>query len=450
MSQDRPPTGLRGIFRSLRFRNYRLFFSGQLVSLIGTWIQIVALSWVVYLKTNSPFWLGLVNFSSQIPSFLVAPLAGVWVDRLNRRNTLVITQTLFMLQGLVMASLVYWQWITVWEIVALSAFNGLVSAFDMPTRQAFLVEMVEGKENLGNAIALNSSMFNGARLVGPAVAGVLLAKVGPALCFLLDSMSYLAVIAALLAMIVQPRPRVTRQLRVLHELREGLHYVLGFEPILAILVLLGMTSLLGMSYSVLMPVFAKSVLGGNASTYGLLMSAAGVGALAGAMYLASRSTVLGLGRIVVIAASLFGLGLIAFSLSSWLWLSMLLLVVVGFGMLVQMASSNTLVQTMVDEDKRGRVMSLYMVAFLGTAPFGSLMAGSLAKVIGPRVTIAICGLGCLMSAAVFAQWLPRLRIKARPVYMRLGILPAVPQTIPPVPGLIPPAEDSQNNEGDSA
>lgn len=453
MSADKAARGgLRDIVRSLRYRNYRLFFAGQLVSLIGTWMQIVAVAWLVYRRTDSPFLLGLVSFSSQIPTFLFSALAGVWADRLDRRRVLLATQCLFMLQALALAGLTFGDRITVGQIVMLSVFSGLVNALDMPTRQAFLVEMIERKEDLGNAIALNSSMFNGARLIGPAVAGALVAAVGEAACFLINGLSYAAVIAALAAIRIAPRERIRRDTHALHELREGVVYAFDFGPIRAILLLLGTVSLLGMPYVVLMPVFARDILHGDATTLGWLMAAAGIGALAGAAFLASRRSVLGLGRMLVLATSVFALGLFGFAASTHLWTSLAVLVVAGFGMMVMMAGANTLLQTMADDDKRGRVMSLYTMAFMGMAPFGSLLAGGLARWIGPQATVALSGMACLAGAAVFAWRLPGLREKARPVYVRLGILPP-PGAVQPTPGAIqapgglPDNNDRRSTEG---
>ena len=414
------------MLRAFRHRNYRLFFLGQGTSLIGTWITRVATSWLVYRLTGSAALLGLVAFAGQIPTFFLGPFAGVWVDRLDRYRVLLATQVAAMVQSAALAVLTIGGTIEVWHILALSVVQGVINAFDTPARQSFVVEMVEGPADLPNAIALNSSMFNGARLVGPSIAGVLVALVGEGWCFALDSVSYVAVILSLLAMRVAPRHRPPRETKVLEELREGFAYAFGLSPLRAILLLLALVSFTGLPYVVLMPVMAAEVLRGGANTLGLLMSATGVGALAAALYLASRRSVLGLGRLVPIAAATFGLGLCAFSLSRALPLSLLLLALVGAGWMVQSAASNTILQTLVRDEMRGRVMAFYAVAILGTAPFGSLLAGALAARFGVPWTLFGGGLVCAVGAAVFARWLPRLRAEALPIYAERGIIgPAI-------------------------
>jgi MFS family permease len=414
-----------GLLRALQSRNYRLYFSGQGVSLIGTWIQTIALSWLVYTLTHSAFLLGLVGFSAQIATFILVPFAGVVADRVNRHRMLVATQSLFAAQALVLGYLVLAEMIAVWHIVLLSALLGIINAFDMPTRQAFVVEMIERREDLPNAIALNSSMFNGARLVGPAIAGILIAAVGEGVCFLINAGSYLAVIAALLAMRVVPRsPRGERH-RVWHELREGFAFTFGFAPIRSIILLLAVVSIAGMPYATLMPIFAAQVLHGGAGTLGFLSGATGVGALVGAIALASRKSVLGLGRWIPVACAGFGAALIGFSFSRWLPLSLLLLAVAGLGMITHMASSNTILQTIVDDTRRGRVMSFYTMAFIGMAPFGSLAGGALASRIGAPDTVTLGGALCLVGAAAFARKLPELRRLVRPIYRERGIIPEV-------------------------
>jgi len=434
-------SGVRFALRALRHRNYRLFFSGQLVSLVGTWMTNVATSWLVYRLTGSPFLLGAVSFASQIPNFVLGPVAGVLVDRWERRRVLVCTQVLAMLQSAALAALTLGHWITVVEVLFLAAVQGLINAFDMPARQAFVVEMIEDRADLPNAIALNSSMFNAARLLGPSIGGVIIAAIGEGWCFAGDALSYVAVIAALLAMRVRPRPqRMRGDTRVAGELREGWRYVVGSPAIRAILILLGTVSLFGMPYAVLMPVFASRVLHGGPHTLGFLMAATGVGALVGAIYLATRTSVLGLGRRLPWMVSLFGAGLIAFSLSRWLWLSLVLLVFTGFGFMVQMASSNTLLQTLVDDDMRGRVMSFYTMAFMGTAPFGSLLAGAAAQRFGAPVTLAVAGALLLVVAGWFASILPRLREQVRPIYVERGILPPATEALRTTTQLTMPAD----------
>jgi MFS family permease len=422
---DPAARSLRSIGRALRNRNYRLFFAGQSISLIGTWLTRVATSWLVYRLTGSALLLGIVGFAGQIPTFFLAPVAGVWVDRWNRHRVLVVTQVLAMIQSALLAALAWSSRMTVVHIAALSVAQGLINAFDMPARQAFVVEMVADRNDLPNAIALNSSMVNAARLIGPSVAGILIGLFGEGWCFAIDAVSYLAVIASLLAMRITVRPRAPRTTRVGAELAEGFRYVVGNVPIRSVLLLLAIVSLMGMPYTVLMPVVATQVLHGRAHTLGFLMAASGAGALAGALYLASRTTVIGLGRVIAIAAAVFGASLIGFSLSHVLWLSLVLMVPTGMGMMVQMAASNTVLQTLVDEDKRGRVMSFYAMAFFGTVPFGSLLAGTLAQRIGASNTIGIGGIACVVGAALFFRALPELRRLARPTYVRLGILPEI-------------------------
>lgn len=416
--------GFAFIFRALSHRNYRLFFSGQGISLIGTWMTRVATSWLVYKLTGSALLLGVVGFSGQIPSFILAPFAGVLIDRWNRHRLLVVTQILAMIQSLALAALALSGYIEIWHVIALSAFQGFINAFDMPARQSFVVEMVERKEDLANAIALNSSMVNAARLLGPSIGGVIIAAVGEGWCFLLDGISYIAVIASLLAMKLTPAMvKAVKKSSVFQQFSEGWRYVYGFSPISYTLLLLAFVSLVGMPYTVLMPIFANEVLHGGPHTLGFLMAASGVGALGGAFFLASRKSVLGLGTLVPLMAALFGAGLIAFSFSRVIWLSLILMVITGLGFMVQMAGSNTLIQTLVQEDKRGRVMSFYTMAFMGTAPFGSLLAGSLAERIGAPNTLLIGGIGCIAAALWFARALPALREIVRPIYIEKGILP---------------------------
>lgn len=414
--------GLSLIFRALSSRNYRLFFGGQGISLIGTWMQQIAMSWLVYRTTNSPFLLGLIGFSSQICSLFFSPFAGVISDRWNRHRILVATQSLAMMQAFLLAALTLTGTVTVPHLIILALFLGFVNAFDMPTRQAFVVEMVEKREDLANAIALNSFLFNSARLVGPSVAGILISILGEGMCFLVNAFSFLAVIVALLAMKAAYHKKGIQETQILQGFKEGFTYALGFPPIRSILLFLGWISLVGTANTTLMPVFAKKILHGGPQTYGFLMAAIGAGAIIGAIFLASRRSVLGLGRIIVIASGIFGIGLISFSLSHILWLSFSVLLLVGFGMMVQMASSNTILQTMVDDDKRGRVMSLYVMAFMGMAPLGSLAGGSLAHAIGAPYTLIVGGASCLLGSFIFTKKLPMIREMVRPIYIRKGIL----------------------------
>ena len=423
---SRPPLGTgAGMLRALRSRNYKLFIGGQGISLVGTWIQQIAMSWLVYTLTHSAFLLGLVGFSSQIGMFVLSPLAGVVADRLNRHRMLVATQSLAMLQAFALGALVLTHAVAVWQIVALSLFLGVVNAFDMPTRQAFLIEMIEDRADLANAIALNSSMVNGARLVGPAVAGVLIAAAGVGACFLINAASYLAVIAALLAMRLAARVPHGPVRRIGHELREGFAYTFGFGPTRDIILLLALVSVAAMPYSTLMPIFAVQLLHGGPSTLGFLSAAAGVGALAGAVALASRRSVRGLGRWIPIACGGFGAALIGFAFSRSMALSLLLQALVGLAMLTHLAVSNTILQTIAGDEWRGRVMSFYGMAFMGMMPFGSLLAGALAHRIGAPRTVALGGAVCIAGAAVFAARLPALRRLVRPIYRERGIIPEV-------------------------
>jgi MFS family permease len=409
--------------RAFRSRNYRLFFSGQSVSLIGTWMTRVATSWLAYRLTHSALLLGVISFVGQMPLFFVAPFAGVWIDGWNKHRLLIATQVFSMVQSLLLALLAFGHAMKVWHLIVLMLFQGLVNAFDMPVRQAFVVQMVDRREDLANAIALNSSMVNAARLLGPAIAGVVIASVGEAYCFLIDGVSYIAVILSLFAMRVEPHTERPRATRLMAELAEGWRYVTGSVPIRSILLLLALVSLVEMPYTVLMPVFAAQVLGGGPHTLGWLMSSVSTGALAGAIALAGRRSVVGLGRVIPISAGLFGAALIGFGFSRVLWLSMVLLVIAGLGMMRHMAASNTILQTILEEEKRGRVMAFYSMAFAGMSPFGSLLAGALAARIGAPLTVIASGVVCLAGAAMFASELPRLRTLIRPIYQQLGILP---------------------------
>ena len=410
--------------RALRSHNYRLFFAGQSVSLIGTWMTRLATSWIVYQLTDSAFLLGLTSFVGQIPAFFVAPIAGVWLDRWNRHRVLVITQVLAMIQSLALATLALTGWINLWWIIGLALFQGLINAFDMPARQAFVIEMIEERADLGNAIALNSSMVNGAKLVGPAIAGVLVATVGAGVCFLIDGISYIAVIWSLLAMRVAPaRPQAARK-SALQELAEGWKYVVHSPAIRSILLLLALVSVIGMPYTVLLPVVAAEVLHGGAHTLGFLMAMSGVGALASAIGLALRRSVIGLGKRIAISAALFGGGLIVLGLSRSLTISLILMTITGFGMMQQMAASNTILQTIAADDKRGRVMSFYTLAILGMNPIGSLLAGGVAAKIGVPATMIGAGAISVAGAVWFYSKLPEIRSVIRPIYRELGILPS--------------------------
>jgi len=385
--------------------------------------------WLVYHMTGSALLLGVVGFAGQIPTFLLAPVAGVLTDRLSRYRVLVATQIISLVQAAVLAWLCLAGVIQIWEIVVLSVILGCVNAFDVPARHSFVIDMVEKKEDLGNGIALNSLMFNGARLIGPSIAGVMLAATGEGICFLLNAISYIFVILSLLLMKLHIKKTKKNDTYILKELTDGFRYTFGFAPIKHLLILLSISSLMGMSYSVLMPVFAKEILHGGSHTYGFLMGAAGFGALLGAFFLASRESVLKLGRIVPASAVLFGAGLIGLSFSRIFPFSLVLMIFIGLGMMMQTAASNTILQTITDDDKRGRVMSFYTMAIMGTAPFGSLMAGGFAKVIGTPGTIFAGGLACIIGAMFFLRKLPELRKAVRPIYVKMGIIPEVAEGI---------------------
>jgi MFS family permease len=423
---DEKKSALKFLMRALAYRNYRLFFGGQSLSLIGTWMQQIAMSWLIYRMTNSVFLLGLIGFTGQIPTVIFGSFAGVYADRLNRRNLLIATQTFAMLQAFLLAFLTLTGSVAVWHLIVLSIILGTVNAVDVPVRQSFVIDMVENKNDLGNAIALNSFMFNGARLVGPSIAGLLIAYVGEGVCFLLNGISFFAIILALMAMRTTQKVRQQSSDAVLHELKEGFQYAAGFAPIRYIILLVGLLSLLSMPYIVLMPVFARDILHGGSHTLGFLMGASGIGALAGALYLASRKSVIGLARLITISTCVFGCGLIAFSFSRYLPLSLCLMLVTGFGMILSMASCNTIVQTVVDEDKRGRVMSFYAIAFVGMAPFGSLIGGSIAHNIGAPLTLTLCGVSSIVGAIFFYNRLPEIRKFVRPIYLRMGIIQEMP------------------------
>ena len=410
------------ILRAFRYRNYRLFFGGQIVSLIGTWVTTTASSWLVYRLTKSAFLLGMVGFASQLPAFLLAPATGVLVDRWNRHRLLIVTQILSMLESFALAYLTLTGSITVTAIILLNAAQGIINAFDMPCRQAFVLSLIEDKEDLGNVIGLNSSMFNAARLVGPTIAGLIIAASNEGWCFLLDGVSYLAVLAALVAMRLRPSRPAHLHESPLKQLHDGWRYVVGFVPIRSVLLLLALVSLVGVPYSVLIPVIATKILHGGADTLGFLMTASGCGALTGALWLASRRSVIGLGRVIPIATSLFGAALVAFSFARSMWLSLILLALAGFGFMVQMAASNTIVQTIVEDSMRGRVVSFFIMAVLGTTPFGSLMAGSIADRIGAQPTIRIGGALSIAGAFWFARLLPTLRPMVRAIYVKKGII----------------------------
>jgi len=418
--QEAPPisagTGSRWsvALRALHHRNFQLFFGGQLISLVGTWMQSVAQAWLVYRITDSSLLLGSVGFASQIPVFLVAPLGGAVADRFNRQRIVIATQVASMILALVLSVLTLTGWIQkgrVWPVFVLAALLGIVNAFDIPGRQSFLVDMV-GKEDLMNAIALNSSMFNGARIIGPAIAGIVVARIGEGWCFFANGISYIAVIIGLLLMNVHCPPR-SKSNSPLADIVEGFRFASETGPIRALLLLLGLVSLVGMPYTVLMPVFADRILHGGARGLGILMGFTGIGALLGAVTLALRSGVKGLGRLIVITCASFGVSLFFFSFSRNFWLSAILLLPVGFSMMLQMASSNTLIQTMVPDVLRGRVMALYSMMFMGMAPFGALLGGAMADRVGAPITVAVGAVASIIGATLFGLNLPKIRTEAR-------------------------------------
>ena len=406
--------------RAFRHRNYRLFFLGQLISLTGTWMQSVAESWLVFRLTGSSALLGVAAFASQVPVLLLAPLGGIVADRANRHRVLIATQTVSMMLPLTLATLTLTGYVRVWHVFVLAACLGIVNAFDIPARQAFVMDMV-GREDLINAIALNSSMVNGARVVGPSTAGLLVAAVGEGWCFLINGVSYIGVIVGLLMMRLERRDQPLRSTSPRRDIAEGFRFVARTSPVRALLLLLGTISFAGMPYAVLMPVFAEDILHGGARELGLLMGCSGLGALAGALSLASRRGITGLGRWVVTAAASFGVALILFSFSRIFWLSAALLVPVGMTMMVQMAASNTLIQSMVPDALRGRVMAVYSMMFMGMAPFGALWAGAVAERLGAPTTVAIGGVVCIIAATIFGVSLPALRPVARQLIVAQGL-----------------------------
>jgi MFS family permease len=403
-------------------RNYRLYFAGQAISMLGTWITQTATVWLVYHLTGSPAWLGAVAFLGQLPAILISPLGGVWVDRLDRMMLLKVTQALAMVQSFLLAAFTLTGQMNIWLLTGLAMFQGLINAFDLPTRQSLNILLAEKREHLPAIIAMNSSMINLARLVGPALAGVIIAWVGAGWCFLLDALSYIAVLAAVFAMrlaVPLPAPRAGS---VWTELREGWHYTWGFLPIRALLLMTAATGIFGLSYAVLIPVYAKMVFGGDAMLLGLLMSASAAGSVLAALYLAGRKSIRGLGRAIVFGGVLSAVALAVFAFSKTLWLSLACLVLTGMGGILIFASNNTLIQNLVEETKRGRTMSIYTVAFLGGMPLGALLTGSVADVIGITPATCLNAAACLAIAILFARWLPRLRSEARPVLERSGLL----------------------------
>ena len=422
--------------RAFRHRNFRLYFGGQSISFIGTWVQQIALSWTIYELTRSSFLLGVVSFAGQLPLFFVTPLAGVLVDRWNRHRTLVMTQTLSLVQALLLAIVVSTHLLQVWNLILLNLFAGVILAIDLTARQAFIVDMVGSGHDLPNAVALNAFVINGGRMLGPAVAGLLLTVVSPAVCFYLNAASYVPVIAALVAMQVRPHARQGAKSNPVEDFVEAFHYAWKFPPIRAVLLLVTLVSLFGMPYAVLMPIFAAEVMHGQAHTLGWLMTAPGLGALIGTLYLASRKSIVGAGPRIATGAAVFSVGLLATGLSRSLTPALLALGLIGLGMIIQLATSNTVLQTIVDDDKRGRVMSLYTVAFVGMAPFGSLCCGWTAQHVGVPLTFLVAGLACLGGAILFASRIPILRPMVLPIYREKGIIPEIAEGLETASGLL--------------
>jgi MFS family permease len=420
---------ITGTFRALKYRNYRLFFIGQGISLIGTWMQQLALSWLIYRLTNSAFMLGVVGFCSQVPSLFIFSFAGTIADRKDKRKLLIATQGLALIQAMTLAVLVLSNNIAIWQIVVLSLIMGIINAFDMPFRQSFVVDTIDRREDLSNAIALNSSLFNGARLIGPTIAGALIPFLGEGLCFLLNGISYIAVIFSLFRISVTPRRHNKNKGNPLPEIIAGIKYTLGFPPTRSIILLIALISFSSVPYMVLMPVFAKTLLHGGAHTLGLLTGLSGFGALAGALYLASRKTVIGLIRIISMTSVSLGICLCLFSVSRILPLSLFFAALIGFNMITMMASCNTVLQTIVDDSMRGRVMAFYNVAFMGCAPFGSLAAGALSEKLGPTIAVIIFGCFSVISASIFIINIPLIKKLMRPIYIKKGIIPEIAEGI---------------------
>lgn len=434
-------SALKTIFHALRYRNFRVFFMGQSVSLVGTWMQQVAMSWLVFRLTGSAFMLGVVGFAAQIPAFLLSPMAGILADRMDRRKILIFTQVAAMVFSLIMAFLTMAGVITVTQIIVLGVLLGCVMALDIPARHSFLLELVGGKkESLSNAIALNSLMFNAARLIGPAIAGIMITLVGEGACFLVNGLSFIAVIASLLVINAAPSKRDGKKSDAMKEMAEGFKYTFGFAPIRSVIVLLGLVSLMGMSYVVLMPVLVKNVLGGGPKTLGFLMSAAGLGALAATIFLASRKRVR-IGYLLPAAALLFSFGLIGLAFSHVLWTAAVCMAVSGFGFMTHMASSNIVLQTLSDDDKRGRVMSFYSMAFIGMAPIGSFISGALADRFGAPAALLIGGSSCVIASIMFAREVPILKKLSHHIYEKLAEAPQIASGLNAATELTVPPED---------
>ncbi len=410
-------------WRALRSRNFQLFFAGQGISVIGTWMTRLATSWLVYRLTNSALLLGVVSFAGQIVSFLLGPFAGVWVERLNRRKLLVWIQAAAAAQSLALAALTLTHRINLWEIIALATVQGVINAFDMPARQSFLVQMVDDRNDLSNAIAMSSALNSGARLIGPAIAGMVIAIYSEGICFLIDGVSYLAVIASLLVMRIQREAAVRHTRTMIEQMRDGWDYIRSFEPVRTTLMLFALISLMGYPFAVLLPVFAAQVLHGGAHTLGWLSAATGVGTLVSALSLAARKSVLGLTRVIQTGTLVLGVALLFFGLSHSLPLSLVMMGFAGFGLMQVASAANMIIQSLVSEDMRARTMSYYTMAFFGAAPFGSLMAGALAHWMGAPLTVMLTGACCLAATLWYTFRLPRMNAIMRPIYRKTGQFP---------------------------
>jgi MFS family permease len=422
-------SALTQVFNSLRSRNYRLYFIGQCISLTGSWMQQVAMSWLVYRLTGSVLLLGAIAFINQVPSFLISPFAGVFTDRFERRRIMLCTQALCMAEAMFLAVLVLTGLIQVWHVMAFSLFVGTVNAFDAPARQSMVIELVDRKEDLSNAIALNSAIFNAARLIGPSVAGVLIALTGEGYCFLINGLSYIAVLGALLMIRIPRRPKPEKHEKILTGFIDGFKYCYGYFPIRVLLMMVALLSLAGMPFIVLVPAFAKDVLGGDSHTQGFILSSIGAGALIAAIYLAARKSVLGLGKVVSVMGVTFGIGLACLSFTRIHWMVYAILVPTGFAMIASLASMNTLLQTLTDDNKRGRVMGFYAMALMGIAPFGSLLYGTVANWAGVPCTMMGGGIICAIGALYFERWRPIVRRMARRVCVQKGIIPEIARSI---------------------
>ena len=418
------PGGWSHAWRALRHPNFRLFFFGQSVSVIGTWLTQVARMWLVFRLTHSALLLGVVSFAGQFVSFLVGPIAGVWVERLDRRKLMLWAQAIGAAQSLLLAVATLAHVITLWEILVLTVFGGIVAALSTPARLSFVAHMVEDRNDVDNGVALVSSMANAARLIGPAIAGLVIAAWGEGWCFLIDAISFLPVIASLALMRMKPLEPRRGSRGMLEEMRQGWSYVSTFLPIRTLLLFFVVIGLMGYSYTVLLPVFASQVLHGGPTTLGWLTSASGIGALLSTLTLALRKSVVGLTRVVQVAGALLGLALILFGLSHVLWLSLLLMLLVGFGLLQCVTGINTILQSLAPEDMRGRVMSYYTMAFFGAAPVGSLLVSVLADRIGAPIAVGLTGAACVVGSIWFALELPKVTAAMRPIYVEKGLLKA--------------------------